>query len=370
MDVRGALVREVGKDLAIEALDLDEPKDHEVLVRVMASGVCHSDDHIRTGDFVYDLPMVMGHEGAGIIESVGLGVTRVKVGDHIATSYIPGCGHCAWCSRGMQYICDNGKDLATGMLLDGTPRFHAKDGQGVGAMQRLGTFANWMVIPEDQAIKIDDDIPFDRACLVSCGATTGWGSAVNAAKVTVGDVVVIYGTGGVGMNAVQGAAMAGAAHIFAIDTEPSKHSIARTFGATHTGLRIGDVHDELMHLTNGQGADAAIVTIGVVSDEIVTTAFANIRKEGTVVVTSVGPDKPGISISPFELTVYAKTLRGAIFGNSAPTLDIPRLLALYKSGHFKLDELITTRYSVDDVNQAFKDMLNGRNVRGVIIHEH
>ncbi|MEV4734723.1 Zn-dependent alcohol dehydrogenase [Saccharopolyspora sp. NPDC049426] len=370
MQVRGAVVKEVGQQWSVEDMELDEPRDNEILVRVIASGVCHSDYHLVTGDQEQPLPLVGGHEGAGIVEAVGPGVTRVRPGDHIATAYIPGCGRCEWCARGMQYICDTGANVANGMLLDDTARFHLSDGSGIGAMQRLGTYANWMVISEDQAVKIDDDLPFDRACLVACGVTTGWGTSVNAAKVRPGDTVLIIGTGGVGMNAVQGAKLAGAANIFAVDSEPSKHELAKSFGATHTARTIDEALDEIRPLTNGQGADSAIVTIGVASDEIISSAFGAIRKEGTCVVVSVGLQKPGLSINPFELTVYAKTLRGALFGNSNPTVDIPRLLKLYRSGHIKLDELVTKTYPTDGINDAYADMLEGRNIRGVILHDH
>ena len=204
MKARGAVFRTVGEPLSVEELDVRDPSDHEVLVRVVASGVCHSDYHVMSGDQAQPLPLVMGHEGAGIVEKVGPGVDRVRVGDHVATAFVPGCGRCQWCSRGMQYICDTGADMSSGMMLDGTARFYTSDGDGIGAMDRLGTFTNWMTIPENQAIKIDDDLPLDKACLVSCGVTTGWGSAVNAARVRPGDITIVVGVGGVGMNAVAG----------------------------------------------------------------------------------------------------------------------------------------------------------------------
>ena len=370
MQVRGAVATEVGKPWSIEEMELDDPRDNEVRVRVVASGVCHSDYHLVTGDQVQPLPLVGGHEGAGIVESVGPGVTRVRVGDHIATSFIPGCGRCPWCSRGMQYLCDTGADMAAGMLLDGTPRFHLQEGKGIGAMQRLGTFANWMVIQENQAIRIDKDLPLDRACLVACSVTTGWGTAVHAAGVRPGDTVLVVGIGGVGINAVQGARLAGATNIIAVDTEPRKTELAKQFGATYSTTSLERAVAEIEGLTNGQGADSAIVTVGVVTDTVISGAFNAIRKAGVCVVVSVGIQAPGIGINPFELTVYAKTLRGALFGNSNPTGDIPRLLSLYRKGQLKLDELVTKTYPTDGVNEAYADMLDGNNLRGVIVHEH
>jgi len=370
MKVRGAVAKAIGQQWSVEDLRLDEPREREVLIRVMASGVCHSDYHALTGDTTNALPLVGGHEGAGVVEAVGPGVTRVRPGDHVVTSYVPACGRCEWCIRGMQYICDANADCMQGLALDGTARFHLSDGTDLGAFQRLGTYANFLVTSEEQAIKIDPDIPFDRACLTACGVTTGWGSAVNAAKVRPGDAVIVIGTGGVGMNAVQGARLAGAGAIFAIDTQPSKHDIARKLGATHTATSVAEGREELDRLTNGQGADSAIVTVGVPTDEIISEAFASIRKEGTCVVVSVGLEKPGISISPFELTVYAKTLRGALFGNSNPMADIPRLLGLYRSGRLNLDDIVTRTYPTDAINEAYADMLDGKVIRGVIVHEH
>jgi S-(hydroxymethyl)glutathione dehydrogenase/alcohol dehydrogenase len=370
MKARGAVFRTVGEPLSVEELDVRDPNDHEVLVRVVASGVCHSDYHIMSGDQAQPLPQVLGHEGAGIVEQVGPGVDRVRVGDHVATAFIPGCGRCQWCSRGMQYICDTGADMSSGMMLDGTARFYTADGVGIGAMGRLGTFANWMTIPENQAIKIDDDLPLDKACLVSCGVTTGWGSAVNAARVRPGDITIVVGVGGVGMNAVQGARLAGASKIFAVDTESSKRDVAKSFGATHTAATITEALEEIRPMTNGQGADNIVITVGRISNEIIAEAFGAIRKGGVCVVTAAGLQTPGIQISPFELTVYAKTLRGALFGNSNPTWDIPRLLGFYKNQQLKLDELVSKTYLVDGINDAFTDMLEGRNLRGVVLHEH
>jgi NDMA-dependent alcohol dehydrogenase len=370
MQVRGAVIHAVNEKWSIEQMELEDPRENEVLVRVIASGLCHSDEHLVTGDLPQPLPLVGGHEGAGIVERVGSKVTRVKPGDHIATAYIPGCGICDWCAQGMQYICDGGADMYLGMMLDGTPRFHLADGRGIGAMQRLGTFANWLVAPESECVKIDDDLPFDKACLVSCGVATGWGSAVNAGGVKPNDVVLVIGVGGVGINAVQGAAQAGAGHVIAIDPVPFKREKAEEFGATASFSSIEEAGPLVASLTNGQGADVAVITVGVATGDLIGEAFRAIRKRGSCVVTSIGQNKPGIAISPLEMTTFAKTLRGALFGNSNPTRDIPRLLRAYQNGRLKLDELVTRTYSLDEVNEAYDDMREGRNLRGVMIHEH
>lgn len=371
ISARGAVIDHVGGKWEDEAFEVADPGPGEVRIKVMASGLCHSDDHLVTGDIPNVLPLVGGHEGAGIIEAVGSGVTRLAVGDHVATAYLPACGRCDWCAQGMQYVCDTGAGMEAGMMLDGTARFHrSSNGAPVGAMQRLGTFANHIVTSEAQAVKIDDDVPFEVACLVSCGVATGWGLAVNGGGVHPGDTVVVIGVGGIGMNAVQGAQHAGAAHVIAVDTVPFKREKAAEFGATQTYSSMAEAMPFIQSVTNGQGADSALVSVGVVDGQIIADAFGAVRKGGTAAVVSIGQNEPGIPISPLELVVYAKQLRGVLFGNLNPTRDIPRLLDYYKLGHLKLDELITLRYTIDQINDAYKDMHAGVNLRGVLIHEH
>lgn len=370
IDVRAAVINAVGGKWTVEQLSLRDPGPGEVRIKVMASGLCHSDDHLVTGDIPNQLPMIGGHEGAGIIEAVGPGVTRLAVGDHVATAYLPACGVCTWCAQGMQYICDTGLGLETGMPPDGNARFTTADGVGVGAMQRLGTFADRLVTSEAQAVKIPHDMPFDVACLVACGVATGWGAAVNAGGVRPRDTVIVMGVGGVGINAVQGAAHAGATHVVAVDPVEAKREWALQFGATEAFATIADAMPFVHSKTNGQGADVAVVTVGVLTGEMVAEAFSAVRKEGQVAVVSIGQNEPGIPISPLELVVYAKKLRGVLFGNCNPTRDIPALLEYYRAGKLKLDELITRRYSIDEVNEAYVDMHAGRNLRGVLIHDH
>lgn len=369
MKVRGAVVHAAGQEWSVEELDLHEPQDREVLVKVMASGLCHSDEHLLTGDLPSVYPIVGGHEGAGIVAAVGPGVKRVKVGDHVATAFIPGCGTCDWCAQGMQFICDSGADVFEGRMLDGTTRFHLSSGEGIGAMQRLGTLSNYLVTDETQCIKIDDDLPFAEAALVACGVTTGWGSMVYAGGTRPGDVVLILGAGGVGMNSVQGANHVGARIVVVVDPVAMKREMALKLGATHAFATLEDAQSVLANETNGQGADVAVITIGRVEAEHVAAGFEAVRKMGTCVVVGVGSNEP-VPLQLVDMTVYAKQLRGALFGNSSPTREIPRLLKYYKSGHLKLSELITNTYRLEDVNRAAEDMRNGTNVRGVILHEH
>jgi S-(hydroxymethyl)glutathione dehydrogenase/alcohol dehydrogenase len=358
-----------GKPWEVTELDLDEPKAHEVRVRVMASGLCHSDEHVREGGN-WRYPMVGGHEGAGVVEAVGPDVTRVKPGDHIVTSWIPVCGHCRYCSTGHQNLCDAGLNAGSGLMQDGTFRFHHQ-GKDIGGMCLLGTFSQWAVIPEYSCVPIDDDLPFEVAALVGCGVTTGWGSSVYAAETRPGETVVIFGIGGVGINAVQGARFAGAKNVIAIDPVPFKLEMAKKMGATFTAENVEEARDHIRDVTRGQLADHAVITVGVMEAEVLQQAVSVIGKNSGVVVTAVGrPDTPQISLTGGPLTGWQKRIQGAIFGAANPLYDIPRLLGLYKAGDLKLDELITRRYTLEDVNDGYRDMLEGRNIRGVLIHEH
>jgi S-(hydroxymethyl)glutathione dehydrogenase/alcohol dehydrogenase len=370
MKTKAAILRDVGKDWEIIELDLDPPKAGEVLIRFVAAGLCHSDDHLRTGDIPVRYPLVGGHEGAGIIEEAGEGVTRLKPGDHVVCSFLPACGHCRFCARGMTNLCDLGALLTANCLPDGTFRFHA-DGEDFGQMCLLGSFSQWATLSEHSCVKVDDDLPLETVVLIGCGVPTGWGTAVNAGGVRPGDTVAVYGIGGVGINAVQGAAFAGAVNVVAIDPVPGKLEMAKRLGATHTARSADEAQQIITDITRGVGADQALVTVGVVTADVVEAAFHAIRKAGTVIVTGLaGPDKKTISVSGFELTLFEKRIQGALFGGGNPFDDIPRMIDLYRSGHLKLDELVTTRYRLEDVNQGYRDLLDGKNIRGVLIHDH
>lgn len=366
MRTRAALLLQQPGKWEIHEVDLQEPKQNEVLVRLVASGLCHSDDHMAKGDFTMSVPRNGGHEGGGIVEAVGPGVTMVEVGDHIVTSFIPSCGLCRWCSSGMQQLCDVGAKFATGAMPDGTFRMFL-DGQPVAKSGSGGTFAEMNVMHELSCIKVPKDIPLDAACLVGCGVPTGYGSAVNAAGIAPGDVVIVLGIGGLGANAIQGSKHVGASRIIAVDTFESKRAPAQFFGATDFFTDMGEATELARSLTNGQGADAAIITIGKINGEAIGQAFSAIRKAGTVVVTSVGNMADGgIPVSFFELAMYQKRIQGVVYGNSSPRLAVPRLLDMYRQGTLKLDELITTRYSLDQINQGYEDMHDGKNIRGII----
>ncbi len=367
---RAAIARgpRIGWEMA--DLQLDEPKAHEVRVKFYASGLCHSDDHITQGDAPVRFPMVGGHEGAGVVDAAGPDVRRVKPGDRLITSYIPACGACRPCVTGHQNMCVKGLNAGSGMFLDGTFRFHA-GGEDLGGFCSLGTFSQYAVVSEWACVPIADDIPFEVASLVGCGVPTGWGSAVYAAGVRAGDTVVVFGAGGVGSNAVQGARFAGAKNVIVVDPVEFKRDMSKVFGATRAFAGAGEAHDFVVEVTRGQLADHAICTPGVVTEEIVNAAVQMVGKGGKVTITAVGHlDEHAVHVHAGHLISYQRQVRGALFGDCNPLYDIPRLLDLYRSGDLKLDELISQRYRLDQVNEAYRDLAEGKNIRGVIIHEH
>lgn len=370
--IRAAVLRELPGPWTVEDLEMSAPKKGEVMVQLMAAGLCHSDDHHRSNDLpLANLPAIVGHEGAGVIIAVGEGVSDLEVGDHIVCSFIPACGKCKWCSLGMQNLCDYGRYILEGTQIDGTFRITDADGKGVSTAAMLGTFSNYQIMDQTSVIKIDKDIPFEVACLVACGVPTGVGSARNMADVQPGDIVVVVGVGGIGINAIQGATIAGAQRIIAVDPIEYKRTRALEFGATDTFATIAEAENLAKSLTNGQGAESAIVTVGVITSEIVAQAYGTIRKGGTLVITALGNHAEELSgINLFDLAMMQKRIQGNVYGGWSPRVAVPILLDMYKNKKLKLDELITKKYTIDQINEAFADMHAGKNLRGVIIHEH
>jgi NDMA-dependent alcohol dehydrogenase len=370
MKTKAAVLYEVGKPFEIEELDLEKPREGEVLIRYLYSGLCHSDVHLMTGDLPFRAPIVGGHEGSGIIEEVGPGVTRVKPGDSVVCSFIPTCGTCRWCATGQQAICDWGATILEGYLPGGRFPFTGPRGD-YGAMCMIGTFSQYAVIHENSAVKVDDGTALDTAALVGCGVPTGWGSAVNVANVRPGETVIVYGIGGVGINAVQGARLSGAKHVIAVDPLANKRAAALQVGASHATETAEEAHRLALELTRGVGADKAIVTVGVLHEEVVSAAVEAISKGGTVVITSMGNlAEKSVHVPGTALQLYKKSIRGTVFGDCNPNYDIPKLLGLYNNGQLKLEELITKRYTLEQINTGYDDLLNGDNVRGLIVHEH
>ncbi len=368
MKTTAAVLTEINKPWEIMEVDLREPKEGEVLIRYVAAGLCHSDMHLMTGDLPVALPYIGGHEGAGVVEAVGPGVARVAKGDHVVCAFIPSCGHCRWCSTGRQSLCDLGATILVGHLPDGTYPF-SLDGNGVGAMCMLGTFSQYATISEASVVKVDDDLPLEVAVLCGCGVPTGWGSAVNTGNVQIGDTVIIFGIGGIGANAVQGAAHAGATRIIAVDPIASKGEFAQEMGATHA-VQTAEEGIELASQNPAGGADVAIVTVDVVSEPVVQAAVMSVRKNGTVVLTGLShPEALTVHLSGADITLNRKHIKGSLFGDCNPAYDIKRMLELYRAGKLKLDELVTKQYKLSEINQGYADLEAGKNIRGVIIHE-
>ena len=369
MKTRGAIIRQAPGTYEIADLELDEPRRGELTVRMVAAGLCHSDDHIASGDHaVGSYPICGGHEGAGVVVDVGPETHGWEEGDHVVFSFLAACGRCRWCAQGLQNLCDRGAAIMGGTRPEDPTSFRLSlDGAPVAQTCGLSTFSEYTTVSTDSAVKVAKDLPLEVLCLLGCGVGTGWGAAVNSAEVYPGHTVVIQGIGGIGINAVQGAAHAGAANIIAVDPVQFKRESALAFGATHAVADMAEATEIARSLTNGQGADSSIVTVGVTTGEHIAQGFAAIRKAGTCVVTGLGSmTDVGIPISPMELTLYQKRLQGSLYGSCAPTADIPWMIELYKAGKLKLDELVTTTYSLDQIAQGFDDMRAGKNLRGVI----
>lgn len=388
MKSRAAVLRGVGVDWEVTDVELDPPRAGEVLVKMAYAGICHSDEHFYTGDSVPSpdmeemmrasgvpvpewFPMLGGHEGSGTVESVGPEVKTLKPGDHVAISFLPACGSCRWCASGYTYICDVGADLySKAMTTDGTCRRHVSGPGGdedLMAMMQVGTFSEYVVASERSLVKINDWIPLEAASLVSCGVTTGFGSGSVAAGTQPGDTVVVVGVGGIGMNAVQGAKVAGAKHIVAVDPNEFKREIAPTFGATHTAVDAGAALELVKDITWGVMADRVVLTPGVVPPDLVLTAMLLLRKGGTCVLTGMAKVSDlMVPLSLPDMVSSCKTLKGVLYGEMNPRDAMPKLLSMYEAGTIKLDELITKQYKLDDINEAMKDLRAGNNIRGVI----
>jgi S-(hydroxymethyl)glutathione dehydrogenase/alcohol dehydrogenase len=383
MKCRAAVIHDQHQDWKIEEIEVDPPKAGELVVQWKVAGLCHSDEHVVTGDMVPSnefmesvglpgfYPAVGGHEGAGVVVEVGPGVTGVQPGDHVSASFIPSCGRCRYCSTGRQNLCDAGAGtLAQGMITDGTSRHRLGPGRELSMLAKVGTFAEYACVAQESVIKVEPDLPLEAVALVSCGVATGYGSAVNRAEVKPGDTVVVVGIGGIGINAVQGARMAGAKRIIAVDPVEFKREKAMEFGATHTFASMDEAIAPVTELTWGQMADKVIMTPGVLYGDLMAGANALCGKGGTMVVTAIAPlTQETASINLFTLAMWNKEIKGTIFGSLNPRADIPRLLSMYRDGQLKLDELVTKRYSLDEINEGYRAMRDGENIRGIIVYD-
>jgi S-(hydroxymethyl)glutathione dehydrogenase/alcohol dehydrogenase len=316
-------------------------------------------------------PMCGGHEGAGVVQEVGPGVQNLKPGDHVIFSGIPACGRCRFCARGQQNLCNLVAMMLVGSRFTDRTSFRMTlNGAPVAQYGGISTFSEYSTVDTRSCVKVPEDVPLDKVCLLGCAVSTGWGSAVNSADVQVGDTVIVMGIGGVGINAVQGARHAGARNIIAVDPVAFKREKAEEMGATHCFDNMEEATEVAKSFTRGQGADAAIVTVGITTGHHLAQGFASIRKGGTVVATGIArASEVGLPVSLAELTLYQKRIQGSLFGACSPAVDIPRQVELYQSGMLKLDELITSTYTLDQVAQGYEDMHAGKNIRGVVLYD-
>ena len=362
---KAVLSRELNKPVVVEEVSIESPRRDEVMVKIQACGVCRSDLSATNGTIPFPLPVVLGHEAAGIIEEVGEGVRDVAVGDTVIISWIPICGKCRYCAAGRPALCDRAAQ-AFFTLPDGTRRIKDAAGNEINHFAGVSVMSEYATLHQDNVIASDPSVPATSAALVGCAVMTGVGAALNTARVEPGSTVAVIGAGGIGLNVIQGASLAGAEKIIAIDMEDKKLDFARSFGATHTinPQRDGDVVAKVAELTDG-GADYAFECIGM--SATIAQAYNAVCKGGTAVVVGVAAPTDTVTLGAFMMPFQEKVLVGSMYGSARPRVDFPRLLSLYKSGRLKLDELVTTTYTIDDAPRAFEDLQKGVNARGVIV---
>ena len=349
-------------------IEVDSPHAGEVKIRMAASGVCHSDLSIQNGTLYNNLPAIIGHEGAGVIEEVGEGVDGLEVGDHVVISWVPQCGTCFFCQKDQGYLCETANQaLATGGMLDGTPRF-SLDGKPLHHMAAAGTFTETTVIPAIGAVKIPKEIDLKAASLIGCGVLTGVGAVLNTATVRKGDTVAVVGCGGVGLNVIQGARIAGAGEIIAVDMNEAKLQLAKEFGATTTvNAADGDPVGKVMGLTEQRGVDVAFEVIGL--QQTIEQTITMTRRGGQSILVGVPRMDVMLTLPAFiGLVLQEKTIKGCWYGSSNVHRDVPKLVDLYQRGELKLDELISREIALEDVNEAFEAMKTGEIARSVIVY--
>ncbi|WP_192814186.1 Zn-dependent alcohol dehydrogenase [Nitratireductor pacificus] len=362
MQIKAALCREFGRPLSIETLDLAPPGRGEVLVDVKACAICHSDISYADGDWGGTLPAVYGHEAAGVVSAVGPDVRTAKPGDHVVVTLIRSCGHCHYCVRHSLVMCEEV------FPLDQKGPLTLSTGEACEQGLRTGAFAEKVVVHESQLAQIPEDIAFDVASLLACGVITGYGAVANTAKVAPGHAVAVIGCGGVGLNSIQGAALAGASPVIAIDLSPDKLAAAETFGATHGFSPADPDHaKEIRHLTQGRGVDFVFVTVGV--EAALASAPRYITRNGAVIVVGMPPNGVRIPYDPGKLAAWNQKIIGSKMGETRIAHDIPILVEHYRKGRLKLDELVTARYRLEEINEAIAAVKQGRALRNVLVFD-
>jgi S-(hydroxymethyl)glutathione dehydrogenase/alcohol dehydrogenase len=364
--MRAAVLTEVGRPLELLDLEQEGPKAGEVRVQVKATGVCLSDWHIMHGDWPAPLPLVPGHEAAGIVAEVGPGVTTVKPGQHIIFSFRPNCGHCRYCSRGRSVLCNGHDDSPRFVMHDGTARIKL-NGEPVNQMARIGTFSEYVVCPAEQVVPIREDLPWSWAAIIGCSVATGVGSVIRHAKVEAGSTVLVIGCGGVGLNVVQGAKLAGATTIIGVDLKESKLDFAKNMGATHSinATKSNNLIEEIRDLTGGLGVDYAFDAIG--SQATALQVVDAIAPGGHAVFIGMPKVEETAPINAFQMVFREKMVTGAYYGSVHPATDLPVLADMAMAGSLKMDDLISRTYKFDQINEGFELLERGEVARGVIL---
>jgi S-(hydroxymethyl)glutathione dehydrogenase/alcohol dehydrogenase len=359
--MKAAVCYEYAKPLVIEDIDMAKPKKGEVRVRLAATAICHSDIHDIRGELPARLPCVAGHESAGYVDEVGPDVKNVKVGDPVVVTLLQSCGTCFYCITGLPHLCE-----ARFSRKPPEVRISNKKGQPLAQGGGVGGFAQYVLVNESQLVKVPKEMPLDQVALLACGVITGFGAVVNRAKVKPFQSVIVIGTGGVGINAIQGAAYSGAYPIIAVDVLDAKMKTAMDFGATHTvNAKRDDAVDAVRKLTSGRGADYVFITVGSVA--AIRQGLSMSGPRGTTVVIGLPPMKDMLTISPMELIGAEKSLTGGYMGSTNLQVDIPHLITLYQTGRLKLAEIITGRYPLERINEAIESTLKGEALRNVIM---
>lgn len=369
MRVLAAVFERPNAPFSVEPLDLQEPRAGEVLVRMKAVGVCHSDYHLVTGATAHPVPCVVGHEGAGVVEAIGEGTTSVKPGDRIALSWAPNCGGCFYCQKGRPSLCQAYVDaIWAGTMLDGTTRL-SRNGKPVYHYSALACFAEYAVVPEQCCIPLPDELPWTSAAMIGCAVTTGVGAILNTAKVEPGSSVAIFGVGGVGLSAVMGAKVEGASMILAVDPLESRLAKARDLGATHTVASVdpGAVVGAIRAATEGRGADVVVEAVGIPAVQELCLEAA--RPGGAVVLSGIAPMGSGTNFPGAILTRQEKTVMGSYYGTADPARDFRLYAQMALDGRLPLEKLVTRTYALERINEAYADMLAGRTARGAVVFD-
>jgi NDMA-dependent alcohol dehydrogenase len=365
MKIRAAVFYEPHQPFKVETVELAAPRANEVLVKVAAAGICHSDWHLMTGATQHARPVVPGHEGAGRVEAVGPGVTHLKVGDHVILNWAPSCGHCFYCLQERPTLCATYLEpIWAGTMLDGTPRL-AKAGQPIYHFAATACFAEYTVVPQECCVLIRPEVPLSVAALIGCAVTTGVGAATNTVRVKPGSSVAVFGAGGVGLSIIMGAKLAGAGRIIAVDRSEAKGDLARSFGATDFLPAQPETNDAIRRLTGGRGADYVFEAIGIpaVQEQCLDAA----RPGGTILFVGMSPMGSSTNLPGAILARQEKTVMGSYYGTCNPARDFPLYAELYLQGKLDLDRLISRTYGLDQINEAYADMLAGSGARGVIV---